>query len=321
MGTQSRIGVFRNLPIVKPFPLKTFFCRLGEKIFHIRRRLSLLAARELGSEIDGLVKLRFRANCAIAERGASVFIPRDSMIFEYVKNLGCWAPDETEFLSEQINKVLNTSSVGSHIALVDLGANIGLSTLQVNRKLKKRIRFILVEPLSTNVLAIEKNLSLFNLERDCKVLKYALGEETRQGFMEIDLLNLGASHLVKNHASLANSNSLIEVNVKSAQEFAHEELSQFSDLFLKSDLEGLDCEVLSSFPDSLWDRVKGGVIEVIPNPNLNDRALERLLLLLSAFENISWDFDLQRKLELHEIREFWLSTDSSPTRNVFFSKK
>ena len=305
-----------EIPFIYPWPIGTFTPRLSEKIYHFKRRHSMLAAKELGVDDYGCVILKLRQNCDVGKKGALVKAPRDLMIFEYLKNLGSWAKEESDFLAEEISR-LGRDNIGSTVVL-DLGANVGLTSMQISRKLKFNPHFILVEPLEMHLEALKYNLSNTSEITSYEICGSALAKNSGRAVMKIDELNRGSSQIIKEYRQ--NESNLENVSCLGVSEFAEKYLPDYQSIFLKSDLEGHDVEVLGNLQSKYWERVRAGVVEVMPGQDYDGQVLRKLLRHLESFPYLTWDSQSEKKLTSAEISEYWLAGEANLPRNLFFSR-
>lgn len=308
----------RSIPIVYLFPLSTFLIRLKDKLFHFRRQHSLLAAKEISTDDQGNVLLRFRRDCEAVKKRGLLKAPRDEMIFQHLKNLGCWAQEESDFLVEQLNKLEDTADIKA--VVVDIGANVGLISLQIARKANFVPEFICVEPVPQFIEALKFNLSGNSEIKSFKICEYALAKSSAKGLITIDHQNLGASYITTNPQNLGNDFISESIQIMGINDFAKDCLFEYERIFLKSDLEGFDLEVLGNLSSDYWNKVAAGVIEIIPNKNGDMFALDNILRQLDSFSTVTWTPHVSMKLSASEISNFWLYGESDLIRNLFFTK-
>ena len=149
------------IPITSPTPVKTFpkrliikwrniltkilspVQRISRTLFYsakilassiaIRIRSRFRGARIVGVSQNGNTILRLNKNYALGRKGTDLELPQDLVIFESVKSRGDWELEESEFLAIALRKVGKIPN--SKAALLDIGANTGLVTLQaMNQK-------------------------------------------------------------------------------------------------------------------------------------------------------------------------------------------
>jgi FkbM family methyltransferase len=314
----NKESIKKFIPIVHLFPLTTFKIRLKEKLYHFRRQHSFLASKEISTDKDGNVLLKFRANCEAVKKGGLLKAPRDKMIFEYIKNLGCWAKDESDFLVEQLNKEEKHTDL--KCVVVDMGANIGLISLQIARKASFVPDFIFVEPIPRHINALKFNISGNSKIKNFKICEYALAKNAAKGLININLQNLGGSYVSNNSQNLGDDFTSESIEILGIDDFALDYLSGYERIFLKSDLEGFDLEVLGNLSSDYWEKVIAGVVEVMPNKSGDVNALDNVLNQLNSFPTLTWDPHIRIKISALEISNFWLHGRSDLTRNLFFTK-
>jgi FkbM family methyltransferase len=308
----------KSIPIVYLFPISTFWIRLKEKVYHFRRQHSLLASKEISTDNQGNVLLRFRRDCEVVKKGGLLKAPRDEMIFEYLKNQGCWAKEESDFLVEQLNKLEDCADLKT--VVVDMGANVGLISLQIAKKANFVPEFIFVEPVPRHIEALKFNLLGNSQIKSFKICEYALAKNSAKGTMNINHQNLGASYISNNPQNHGGDFTSESIQIKGIDDFAKEYLFGYERIFLKSDLEGFDLEVLGNLSPDYWNKVIAGVLEVIPDKNSDVHALENVLKQLESFATVTWDPFAHIKLSALEVSNFWLYGESDSTRNLFFTK-
>lgn len=312
-------SIKRSIPIVYLLPFSTFRTRLKDKMYHFRRQHELLASKEILTDDQGNVLLEFRRDCEAAKKRDLLKAPRDNIIFEYLKNQGRWAQEESDFIVEQLNKFEDYASIKS--VVVDMGANVGLISLQIARKANYVPEFIFVEPIPRHIEALKFNLAGNSEIKSYKICEYALAKNSAKGSIIINHFNLGASYVSNTPPkNLGNDFTIESIPIKGINDFAREHFFGYERIFLKSDLEGLDLEVLGNLPSDYWNKVAAGVIEVISNKNGDKHALENILKQLESFSIVTWNPYVRVKLSSMEISNFWLDSETYMTRNLFFTR-
>jgi FkbM family methyltransferase len=313
---------FRSwIPIPQPYPLKTFPQRLMRKwigIAHnitatIGLRLGFSGARVVGVTQNGNTLLQLNKNYALGPRGTKIELPRDLCIFESVRRWGLWELDESEFLARGLRKV--GKLVDSNIALLDIGANTGLVTLQTMNLSKMNIEVFLFEPIPRHVSAIEHNLR--NV-RKTHINKFALSE--KNGIAEIFTMstNHGGTSLLES-AVPSNGSIRTEIELVDTAEYCDRFLNEFDHYVIKCDTEGMDAQILSRIPNRIWQKTEVAIIEVWALPEIREQDVTQLLGMCQDFKYASWNPKSQERVSLNEISEYWLSK-SGTMRNLFLSK-
>jgi FkbM family methyltransferase len=212
---------------------------------------------------------------------------------------------EVKFLSSRITP-------GS--ALLDLGANAGLISRQIQLVCPTPHFSILVEPIPINQEFITRNLVNFNYE----LLPFALGAISGKQKFFVRSSNIGNSSLkVEN---LNGDYTEMEVEVRDTS-IIDQCLGrrQIGDLFLKSDLEGMDSQILARLSDNIWSRIQSGVIEVWPRVLDNHGDVDLLCAQLSKFKWMSWTPTGDSMLSIRELSDYW-TRPSNPMATLYFSR-
>jgi len=128
---------------------------------------------------------------------------------------------------------------------------------------------------------------------------------------------LGNSSLNEN---VVDSPSRIEITVEvmSANRFSNLSVFHNAKIYLKSDLQENDAEVLSGFSTELWNQFQAGVIEVMATQSISKDDVLKVIEQLKKFKNVSYDANSSKIVDFQELEEFWLSGDMQQ-RNLFFS--
>ena len=95
---------------------------------------------------------------------------------------------------------------------------------------------------------------------------------------------------------------------KSTSEFIDGNFKNRTRIILKCDTQGYETEILSQFPESFWQRIDFGVVEIRSLPSLNQLNVESILNFLKRYPTMFWiEGSTQRNVKVSEVREFWLS--------------
>jgi hypothetical protein len=309
------LRIRHTIPVVKLFPLKTLKKRWIEKLHVVKHSLGYGGAATIGRDGPNLI-LKFNSNCEVASKDQLIQLPEDEMIFQHVKVFGEWGGVESDFLASKIHHLVDSGTNSDEIVFIDLGANVGLVTIQTLRNSPIGIRGIAVEPLPILVQALEFNLKSLVPLSPVKILPYAIGEVSGVAEMSIDIRNYGSSTL---NALNAPGASNLEVKVVSAESFADKELLGGNIFVLKSDLEGYDCAVLAALPARVWSSIFAGVIEVTSDATVDLAHLPLLLNNLSQFGLLSWQASMSAPVSISDIHHFWAGIIGE-VRNLYFSR-
>lgn len=310
------LRIRHTIPFVKPFPLISLRKRWGEKLSVAKHSLGRGGAKRFGEDRGNLL-LRFSADCEIASKGQIIQLPQDDMIFRHVEVFGSWGGIESDFLSFQIRQIENSGIDTEQIVFIDMGANVGLVSIQTMRKVPKGVRCIAVEPLPFLVQALEFNFASLVPYAKVQIVPYALGSISGVAEISVNPSNYGSSSLVSPVGDQSNS-YVTSVNVMSSEDFAGNALRDNRKIVIKSDLEGFDCAVLASLPEWVWIKIAAGVVEVTSYNNADLSDLPKLLMRLGRYTRLSWEPDFKEPISIQEINAFWVSGESE-IRNLYFA--
>lgn len=300
------------LPIPSPFPASTFTKRFFEKWMVILTLLGLRGCKDLGMLENGNYLLKFRKTSGIADKNEVIQIPKDRIIYPLVRFFYDWGDTEAEFLKIGIERALKFIEP-SELLFIDLGAHIGLVTLQTLRRVKVPIQAIAIEPQPKNVEALKHNCSKYIVKGTLEIYPHGLGARSSEFQIFTDVNNSGSGSFIRPPAfvSVQEDNLL---SVISSYDFEAEKLLKYKKYVIKSDIEGWDAKVLGNFSENFWSNVEAAVIEVQSNPKVD--SLDYLLSELVKFDFLSWDPFENRKLSKEEISSFWQSRDPG-VRNLY----
>ncbi len=289
------------------------------KTVHLLRvlgqKLRLSGSRETGFLHDDITTLVLNKSYPLGAKGTVIHLPKDKMIYEFIKLRGKWEFAESEFLANELKR-LCLGRNKKRVALVDIGANTGLVTLQAMNLSKTQNDCILIEPVRSHAAAIRSNFSnsLFNFS----VKEFALSD--RNGITEIykQESNRGNSSLI---AEVVPIIEIITETVQTydSQEFFGAEMNLYDSIVLKCDTQGYDALILSRIPNSVWDKVDSAVIEVWALPFIDASHVKEFLDKLVDFSRVGWNSEEIAKVPLEDVADFWLSK-TSKSRNLFLRR-
>jgi FkbM family methyltransferase len=274
--------------------------KLWYQMHRLRILLGLTPFRIIDETAEGLVFLLARIKTPLARRGEVIAIPRDKMIFSYVRNYGQWGLEEAQFLVKVAKS--RTEFTDSDLLLIDLGAHAGLvSKIFIDSIPIDNTKMILVDPLLENNQAQRHNLLRY--EKSVEFCNMAISDFTGSAKFEVDLENIGASRLLDE--ARGSVGSLVQqVQTISVPDFVLRYLQNSATIILKSDLEGYDVEVINMLSDKIWERIIGGIIEIDPLSELSERDTSLLIGRLKFF-NVSTKSTRSETLTHHEIASIW----------------
>jgi FkbM family methyltransferase len=265
------------------------------------------------SDEASITMIKLLRNSFLGKRNSIIYIPSDTAITKNIIRNGFWEKEEVRHLSKAALKA------DGKINLIDLGAHAGLISLQVLNLVPGISRAILVEPVPLHAKCINLNLLPFNSKIELCNVALAKVAGIKEGFS--DLANRG--NFTLEHTAAANKYESIRVETIGARKFSQSLSSLEGDLILKSDLQGLDAEVLDEFDSEVWERTIACVIEVWSLPVVNKETVESLVkklqLHFSVWEIHLMDFESRIKVSPDELSTRW--TDSSGRyTNLFLTK-
>ena len=311
-------------PFVSIFPLSSFpkrsIFRIIDLILHFTSQLILRIGNRLkltGAESIGKDKLKLNRNSILGEKGKELIVPKDDVIYQKIKLSGYWELNECKFLSEGL---VNLEKRGSKkFALLDLGANTGLVTLGTVNLARTPNDLLMVEPLQKHVEAIVHNLKDVEVTNERIIYPFALGKKSGELEIYSENSNQGNSSLIKD---LVPQDGYMEskITLVQASKFHDESLQHYSGFVLKSDMQGMDSEVLSSFPKAFWEKCNRAVIEIWAISEIQEDECNLLINYWSCFDYASWSPKTKEKVSSQDLKEFWLSR-TGKERNLFLSMK
>lgn len=150
------VSYLSRIPITRLYPRRTFFRRSFQKFLVLYgERFGLVGSIPVSSTQTGNRVLRLNYRSALGVKGFEFEIPEDTAMYSHVRKAGSWETLSSHFLAEGLKEIEKIGFKKS--ALVDLGANVGLVTLQTQNYAQTRNSIIMVEPLPNHITAIESN--------------------------------------------------------------------------------------------------------------------------------------------------------------------
>ena len=305
-------------PIPRLFPISSFFERLVEKNVHALSwyLLSLIGfsgSTFLRRDDIGNGVLCLNRDSPLGNKGDEISLPIDNVIFQWVLRRGRWEEQESNFLANYVNEFDS-----ENIVFIDIGGQAGLVTRQFLCRLERPIsKAWIVEPYSAHISAIQNNCNKWITNGVLEIFPYALDDIESQRQLHIQNTNSGNASLIELFQNSDSSSSYL-VEVKSVIEFEKLSSKANSRIVLKCDIQGMDAKVLSLFSKEFWSQVTCCVIEIWAIPAIEVSEVETLLKCWEHFVTLSWDSTREKKCNLDEVRNFWLSKSGS-TRNLYIS--
>jgi FkbM family methyltransferase len=267
-------------------------------------------AKNVGISPSGNNFLKLNKNYPLGHKGTIIELPKDNVIFKYVRLRGNWELEESKFLACELQKA---EGIKSKVAFLDIGANTGLVALQAINIAGSTAEIFLFEPVPRHAFAISQNLK--NLP-NTHLNEFALSDKNGEAEIFTDTLNQGNTSLFNSAAPFAEIKT--QIKLVDTLEYCNNFLKIFDSFVIKSDTQGMDALILSRIPNWIWQKCECAVIEVWALPEINKKHVEDLLIKIQKFEFIDWTPKSQKKITLHEISDFWLDK-SGAQRNLFLS--
>ncbi len=314
--------IIRNwVPLTAPLPIKTFPNRLIRKLLYVAKnivsligvRMNLLGARSVGTTSIGNTLLQLNKSYALGPKGTVLELPRDLAIFEHVRKWGAWELDESKFLA----RGLQIACLGTpKVALLDIGANTGLVTLQTMNLSNTLAEVFLFEPVPRHISAIKNNLR--NLSR-IHINEFGLSDKSGEATIFSETTNYGNTSLFKSAISDIGMIST-QIQLVETTEYCNKLLDNFDRFVIKCDTQGMDALISSRIPEWVWKNCESAIIEVWALDKVDYKDVEALLPIFQEFEYVAWQPNRRKeKLSLSEVGEFWLSK-SGAERKLFLGK-
>lgn len=318
------------IPIPRIKPINTFHTRfvgklknireataisISKRILHLSSHLGLSGAKVVGYFENGNVEVVLNNDCPLGKKGSTIQLPKDDVIFKSIQLDGSWELEESGFLANGINAAAITEN--SRIALVDIGANTGLVSLQVSNQLNVTSEFVLFEPIPRHFQAMEHNLKHLSKTHMFNAGLNSDGSES-EIFTQSD--NHGNSSILKSAIPATDRGETISTVVKmlDTKAISFWLNSQYDSIAIKSDTQGMDALILSALSDEIWMKVQCAVIEVWALNEVDETHVSSLLDKFKRTHKMSWG-SRSDEVESSEVQKFWLSK-SGHSRNLFLEK-
>jgi len=267
-----------------------------------------------GTTAEGNHILRLNRNYALGPKGTLVHIPKDLGMYESVRTSGKYGLAESQFIASGL--VSASKSPKDKVALVDIGSNVGLISLQAMNIAKTQNDIFLFEPIPGHVAAMRHNLKNF---RNIRVNQFALSN--RDGISEIftEFENRGNSSMLDKVVPFK-GRIRTEIRLVNTDNYFRDILNSFEAVILKCDTQGMDALILSQIPDGIWSKIQRAVIEVWALEDIAEGHVAKFVSKCQGFNYVSWSPDFRETVEFSEVSEFWLSKTSS-WKNLYMCRQ
>jgi FkbM family methyltransferase len=275
----------------------------------------LKGARKLQESQHGNVLIRLNADSSLGPKGTVLEVPKDKIIYQELRHRGEWEKEVSKFLSECIRDLKKKSQ---NITFLDLGANIGLISLQAINNLEFSIKLIAVEPLPQHISALERNLKSISRTNEVLILPVALGLESKMEYIYKQNTNSGNTSLFARVVP-TDQVSKVRIQMLNTEEFARNYLQNDHNFVIKSNLQGFDAKVLARLGAEIWKKTYAASVEVWALKEIEEQDVLNLVDNWKYFDRISWSSSFNNMVTLEEVKEFWLS-GTNTHRNVYLGK-
>jgi FkbM family methyltransferase len=217
--------------------------------------MGFFGARLVGHTSGGNSLLKLNKDYALGSKGTDLELPQDQVIYEYIKDKGSWELEDSEFLARGLKR--SCWQPNTKTALVDIGANTGLVTLQAMNLSNTSNEVFLFGPVPRHASAIKQNLrNLSNVH----INHFALGDKNGEAVIFTELTNHGNTSLLN---SVVPEIGIISTQIQLVEttEYCNKFFNNFEKFVIKCDTQGMDALILSRFPKRIWENCESAVIE------------------------------------------------------------
>lgn len=274
-------------------------------------------AEKVGLTEEGNSLLELRSDCAVGAAGSTLELPEDGLIYKRIKRLGQWELEESKFLAGELKKLKQNEIVRT--ALVDIGANTGLITLQAMNIAKTKNDIHLFEPVPRHASSIKRNLRELEKSNSITIHNLALSDKQGSARIFIEGSNQGNASLFPSVVPY-NNQKFVDIKLVNTEDyFSNGKISEYENYVIKSDTQGMDALILSKIPTSIWDKTVCALVEIWAIEEINEIHVFNLLEKWRNFRNLSWLPNSKKKVSLDELASFWLSRTGF-YRNLYLRK-
>lgn len=277
--------------------------------------LGLSGAKIIGASEEGNALVKLNRTSPLGSRGTVLALPRDRVIFESVRQDAGYSVNVSKFLSDGLNRPTGTQG---RAALLDIGANTGLVTLQTMRMAIQPHDYFLFEPVPQHIQAIRHNLRESAIQGHVHIHEVALADRHGTDTIFTEQLNHGNSSFLQEAIVHPQEQLRTLVNTVDTAQYFQAFGNEFDRFVIKSDTQGMDALILSRLPAEIWKKAERVAVEIWAVPSIKPGDVNGVLERCQDFSSISWDSKLKTKADLHEVFDFWTSK-SSEEKNLFLS--
>ncbi len=229
---------------------------------------------------------------SLSVRGITYFYDRqDTVMPNFMLNSGLnWAEDEIEKfikVSDDYYKQKNDrGGVPQKGLFLDIGGNIGTTSIYCKMKLKKEFKYIAFEPLTVSEKLFAANAVINGVSSDISIQKVALSDQQRERVpMVINYQNWGGSGLALNEGTSDSVNEGDEmVETTTLDHFLEENhIDRSSIKYIWIDVEGHEPEVLQGAALLYQKYEIPTCLEFNPNHYIVNHTYEKMVKMLEKY--------------------------------------
>lgn len=222
--------------------------------------------------------LTLAADGPLGKAGDRLLLPNDKIISPQVISVAAWD-------HHHIDNFCTHLDAEKSYTLLDIGANIGLFSRQLQLRVPNLARIICVEPDQANFSALRYNLH--PLAERVEFHNIALGDSDAERDFFRDAENIG-NYSLNPDAMRDRTFDTATVTVRETTGWMTKSLQSSTALLWKSDTQGFDEVIVSATPMSIWQRIDVALIEIwrIAKPDFDHEAFR---LRLDSFPNRQLD--------------------------------
>lgn len=236
-----------------------------------------------------------------AQQPVPLFLPLDSIIGSLTLLNRTWDPFKQNFIEH-----VTQGHVGA-LTLLDVGANVGLFSRQCLRRFPNIARAYCYEPNPQNFRLLGRNLA--GLAR-VRLNNFGLSDEEGLLDFHLDPDNVG-NYSLSRSAMPANYRT-IQVKIEHANKEKERWLRENDGYFIyKSDTQGYDEVISTSFDIDFWSRVKCGSFELWRLPGKKAYDVDKFVRILDAFPAKVFESKPTQPVTSAEVLKFLEGTDQN----------
>ena len=181
-----------------------------------------------------------------------LFLPLDSIIGTLTVINRCWDPFKQNFIEHA------TQGYNGTLTLLDIGANVGLFARQTLNRFPRISKVYCYEPNPQNFKLMARNLAGIG-----KVALCNYGLSDKEGMLDFHLDPDNSGNYSLTTAMMPANYKTMQVRIEHANKEKDRWLRENDGMFIyKSDTQGYDEVIATSFDFDFWSRVKCGTLEL-----------------------------------------------------------